>query len=555
MTFDPTEEQASIIDLQESALVNAGPGTGKTRTAIEKALVTVREFDANSSEKVLFLSFSNAAVNRLAECAGLKFSYAQKRHVTFVTYHSCASNILTNYGRFIGLPPKIRIMDTLEERMISLERDWASSDLNYDELLYAIAKDEGLIGFKVIIPLATKVLQCSSELKNIYSRRFPLIVVDEFQDTSREQWLFLKELGDQSQVVAFGDPNQIIYESLHNATQDRLEEYRSWKSIRDSAFSIDNFRCQRPTILQFANALLTGSKYKIEDEDQVQLFKLKNRTVLRSTVALIWMEINKTIKDGQTIGILAPSNAIAEQAAIDLRNPPSGSPVKFKVYARIPRDEAAFDSILLALAAFRDYAMWGTDEFCRKAALAILAMEFAWNPRRKKVPNVRKLLKRLEKSRSRDGTLLSKVIGEIGSVTSICDLLPDFINALNENGDFKTTFRRIAAHERLGISIGESLDPQLSFFDEIRNNRHPKGLEGYNAYAGKTQILNYHKAKGREFDFVIMVMDPRGESKDVSVEEKSRLCYVCATRAKEWLGVIYYRGEYGPVLGRVIASV
>ena len=237
-----------------------------------------------------------------------------------------------------------------------------------------------------------------------------------------------------------------------------------------------------------------------------------------------------------------------------MRNPPSGSPVGFKVYARIPRDEAAFDSILLALAAFRDFAIWGTDKFCRKAALAILAMEFAWNPRRKKTPSVKKLLERLESCRNEDGTLLSQVIREVTTVDSICSLLPSFVNALNENNNFKTTYKRIYAHERLGISIKENLNPQLSFFDELRVRRQPKGLEGYNAYAGKTQILNDHKAKGREFDYVIIVVDPRGESKNVSLEEKSRLYYVCTTRAKEWLGVIYYGGEYGPVLGRVIAA-
>jgi len=271
-------------------------------------------------------------------------------------------------------------------------------------------------------------------------------------------------------------------------------------------------------------------------------------------VALIWMEISKSALPRETIGILAPSNAIAENAAIELRNPPVGSPVAFKVYARIPRDEAAFDSILLALAAFRDYAIWGTEDLCRKAALAIFAMEFAWNPRRSKVPSFEKLTKRLEQCREHDGSLLSAVMQQILLANDICPLLREFVYALNEDEEYKTTVKRIVAHERLGISIRESVNTQLSLFDQLRAARQPKGLEGYGAGAAKTQILNYHKAKGREFDYVIMVVDPRGESKDVSIGEKSRLYYVCATRAKNWLGVIYYAGEFGPILGRVIAA-
>jgi hypothetical protein len=93
---------------------------------------------------------------------------------------------------------------------------------------------------------------------------------------------------------------------------------------------------------------------------------------------------------------------------------------------------------------------------------------------------------------------------------------------------------------------------QLSLFGQLRETREPKGLLGDHAAPGSTHVLNYHRAKGREFDFVVMVVDPRGESKEVALDEMRRLYYVCATRARKGLQVYYYPNELGRVLGPVL---
>jgi superfamily I DNA/RNA helicase len=59
-----------------------------------------------------------------------------------------------------------------------------------------------------------------------------LIIVDEFQDTSAEQWELLQRIGRSSQVVAFGDPNQIIYESLHQAQNSVNGKERFCNSLK-----------------------------------------------------------------------------------------------------------------------------------------------------------------------------------------------------------------------------------------------------------------------------------------------------------------------------------
>lgn len=67
-------------------------------------------------------------------------------------------------------------------------------------------------------------------------------------------------------------------------------------------------------------------------------------------------------------------------------------------------------------------------------------------------------------------------------------------------------------------------------------------------------MLTYNKAKGREFDYVMMVVEPREESGRTPLEEKRRLYYVCvtATRAKKWLAVVYCGSDLGNILGPVL---
>lgn len=41
-----------------------------------------------------------------------------KRRLRFMTFHSAAAELLTRYGRFVGLPPRVRVADKLEERLV-----------------------------------------------------------------------------------------------------------------------------------------------------------------------------------------------------------------------------------------------------------------------------------------------------------------------------------------------------------------------------------------------------------------------------------------------------
>jgi len=256
----------------------------------------------------------------------------------------------------------------------------------------------------------------------------------------------------------------------------------------------------------------------------------------------------------QTIGFLAPSSSIAEDVAVSLRNPPENAKFPFPVYARLSRDQTAKDALLLALVAFRDYAVFRDEIRCKKAAMSLLAMDLAWNTRKQlSLKKIRTVIKILEKCSDTKNTRVFNLMNSIQAQSELDGLLPNFVQALSEISEFNTTAKKIHSHGHIGLKGVDSIDSQLSLFDELRLNRQPKGLEGYDAGTGKTHCLNYHRAKGREFDFVVMIIDPRGESGKVPLDEKRRLYYVSSTRAKKWLGVIYYKNQLGAVRGPVIA--
>ena len=97
---------------------------------------------------------------------------------------------LSKYGRFVGLPFPIKVADKLEERSISIEEGQDEHSEEYPEFLRSLATNKGLLSFGCLLPFGSALLSTSGTLRAVYARHYPLIIVDEFQDTSEEQWQF-----------------------------------------------------------------------------------------------------------------------------------------------------------------------------------------------------------------------------------------------------------------------------------------------------------------------------------------------------------------------------
>jgi hypothetical protein len=76
-----------------------------------------------------------------------------------------------------------------------------------------------------------------------------------------------------------------------------------------------------------------------------------------------------------------------------------GSGISFPVYARVPKDEAAYDAVTIALAVPHDYVITLEEKHRNRAALALCALNAMWNSKwRVKTDTIRKVAALFEKS-------------------------------------------------------------------------------------------------------------------------------------------------------------
>lgn len=561
MPFEPTSEQAEIcvgaVDRGESALVVAGPGTGKSVTALSAAKRKLAACAGDSSRHVVFLSFSNAAVRRLAREAQLEFTSAERARLRFCTYHALAAEVLIAYGRFAGLPPAWRVIDNLELELLEMERRVPPANERIAADMLHLARAEGLVAFDVLLELAASVLERSRTLREIWQGSVALVVADEFQDTSPDQWRLLKLIGSESQVMAFADPDQIIYGQLHQASKERLLQFQAWKGLPAARGLSINYRCASAGILRCAGALLAGTPYVEADADGVQFFPLSGRNQVRAHVAVIWRELVRQLPPQGTIGILAPSNKLVEETVMALRAPPAGSTVPFPVFVEMVRDDASFDSVKLATLACREAVLRDSPDSWRVAAHAVRAMDKTWNSRRGvSATGLDRLAGQLAQAARDPLSAFGRVAMRMRSEPELNKLVVELVMSLEQlsEGLSATTVQRIPAYRGLQREPIVAAQGELDLFTDARRTRVPRSMFGEDLGSYRVQAMTYHRAKGREFDCVVMLVDPRAESSRVPLEEKRRLYYVCATRAKQWIGILHFRNDPGPVLGAALPA-
>jgi superfamily I DNA/RNA helicase len=218
------------------------------------------------------------------------------------------------------------------------------------------------------------------------------------------------------------------------------------------------------------------------------------------------------------------------------------------------RDEAMYDAVIMALAALHDVGTFASAEARDDAAVSLVAMNATWNARAKVDRGaIAEARARIDAAEQDGESALGRLITRLVTATDVSGSVTDFAEALRVWREFRVTAARIVAHDRIASDAVRAFRPGVRAFHDFRLNRTAKGLYGDEALEGKTHVLTYHKGKGREFDFLVLVVDPRAESGRVPLDEKRRLYYVCATRARKWLGVVYCGAELGNVLGPILA--
>ncbi|GAA0621309.1 UvrD-helicase domain-containing protein [Thalassospira tepidiphila] len=341
--MEPTEKQHEVISSDGHLLVTGGPGSGKTTISILKA-AQIADYNLRPQQKVLFLSFARATIARVIEAIEEEKSISDniKRHIEVETYHSFFWRILKAHGYLLGLPRKLDILTPPEEAIAlsstrsQFEPDSKLSDEKKKEKKDAenaercrLAADEGRVCFDLFAPFVSSLLHSSQRLRQLLATMHPAVVLDEFQDTNAEQWNVVQALGRYSRLIALADPEQRIFDFI-GADPDRLDHFRKAFTPTEIDFSDTNHRSAGTDIAKFGNAILKGTfdqenyegiEVKYFDSNPNQAFT----TLITSTYAAR-KRLAKSGKQDWSLAILVPTKKMTRLVSDKFRAPPAGMP-------------------------------------------------------------------------------------------------------------------------------------------------------------------------------------------------------------------------------------
>ena len=244
------EKQLEVIFSESPRiLVEAPAGYGKTTTMISRIAYLFASGGIPNPKRILGLTFSvNAALKVKREVAeklpallGTKNSpVILGEKVTVTNYHGFCKNILKKYGYLIAdaLRKDINLFGAVGENEIDRNTELKTS-LSQEESAILTAVETAIketrtpdpqtiseynrivvakllpleyITHNAVILFAIEIFSLFPEVKKFYQSYYPLIVVDEFQDTNCIAWGLLQAIiSDKSQLVFLGDPLQRIY--------------------------------------------------------------------------------------------------------------------------------------------------------------------------------------------------------------------------------------------------------------------------------------------------------------------------------------------------------
>ena len=297
------ERQLAAVTLpDESALILAGAGSGKTRVLTTRIAWLIQQRRV-SPAGVLAVTFTNkAAKEMLARLSALL--PINTRGMWIGTFHGLCNRLLRAHHRDAGLPQTFQILDSSDQLSaikrvvraanVDEERYPAKSLQNFvnsckeaglrahqveanDSFnarfveLYAAydaqCNREGVVDFAELLLRAYELLVRNELLRNHYQERFRHILVDEFQDTNKLQYAWLKLLagahpgGSRNAVFAVGDDDQSIY-AFRGADVGNMRDFERDLGVRHLIKLEQNYR-SHGHILGAANALIARNSQRL----------------------------------------------------------------------------------------------------------------------------------------------------------------------------------------------------------------------------------------------------------------------------------------------------
>ncbi len=597
------EQQDAVLHTDGPLLILAGAGSGKTRVIAHRIAYLVSE-GISEPDRVLAVTFTNKAAEEMRTRVETLLG-VDCRRMWISTFHALCARLLRREAPHIGLSRDFVIYDSTDQltvmkqalrqigaddsalqprlalsrishaknRMEGLEvftsSSWNPRDEQIGKLyaLYAQAlRDANALDFDDLLLKTVELFEKSESVRERYSGKFRFLMVDEYQDTNRPQYLLVQRLAAKHRnLCVVGDPDQSIYkwrgadlrnilDFEHDFPEARIvkleRNYRSTQVILDAASSVISQNRNRKDKRLYTERK-GGAKilyYRAGDDlDEAEFIARTSKTALHDDIE-------------NTVAVLYRTNAQSRTLEDALRR----AGIAYKIIGNVRFYERK--EIKDALAYLR-LVLNPHDNVSLRRVINV--------PARGVGKGVMESLAGLQPVASND-SLWVRLVHAIDRRL----LAPRANASLAAFRDLIIALTGMAARESVSIALGKVLD-QSGYLGDLREERSEEAesrvenlaelvsaareyetrnpepsLAGFvdqlsllsdvdeeaGARDARVLMMTMHSAKGLEFPVVAIAgleegLFPHSRSTDdeAELEEERRLCYVGITRAQRRL--------------------
>ncbi|MDH4461962.1 MAG: ATP-dependent helicase [Flectobacillus sp.] len=339
-------EQEDAIHENESVLLIACPGSGKTRTLTYKIAYELAKLNSNK-EFIIAITYTNNAADEIKE--RVELLGVDTTQLWIGTIHSfCLEWILRPYHLYLDeLKNGFRVINSHESEVILTElckpyRPHSKQKITYwdcgilaktDEYsltsldkskhsdlkkiiadYFEILKANNQIDFEQILFYSYQLLKNKSIISSILCKLFPFVLIDEYQDTKEIQYHIISKILNAnsgiSKTLIVGDPNQSIYDSLGGYPMEKkelesllgfnLKKMGLTKNYRSSSKIIDYFEFYKtfsneiipegldkeyPSIISFTDSV--SNEQVVDEIVKLLKFNIEEKLILPNEICIV----------------------------------------------------------------------------------------------------------------------------------------------------------------------------------------------------------------------------------------------------------------------------